>query len=93
MFKFSFCHDNCFYFKTLVPKRTEDENETLHNIEVMIYAEDGVSLHDFMTLEYILFKNQLGEVTKKDLDAGTYLGEYPTIVRSATKQYIKINNI
>ena len=32
-------------------------------------------------------------VTKKDLDAGTYLGEYPTIVRSATKQYIKINNI
>jgi NAD-dependent DNA ligase len=32
-------------------------------------------------------------VTKKDLDAGTYLGEYPTIVRSATKRYIKINNI
>ena len=32
-------------------------------------------------------------VTKKDLDAGTYLGEYPTIVRSATQQYINDNNI
>ena len=32
-------------------------------------------------------------VTKKDLDVVTYLGDYPTIVRSATKQYIKINNI
>ena len=32
-------------------------------------------------------------VTKKDLDAGTYLGEYPNIVISATHDYIKTNNI
>ena len=32
-------------------------------------------------------------VTKKDLDAGTYIGEYPNIVISATHDYIKTNNI
>lgn len=32
-------------------------------------------------------------VTKKDLDAGTYLGEYPNIVIGATHDYIKTNNI
>ena len=32
-------------------------------------------------------------VTKKDLDAGTYLGEYPTIVRSATLNSTNENNI
>jgi len=32
-------------------------------------------------------------VTKKDLDAGTYLGEYPNIVIGATLDYIKTHNI
>ena len=32
-------------------------------------------------------------VTKEMLDAGTYLGEYPTMVRSATLNYINENNI
>ena len=32
-------------------------------------------------------------VTREMLDAGTYLGEYPTMVRSATLNYINENNI
>ena len=32
-------------------------------------------------------------VTKKDLAAGTYLGEYPNIVIGATLDYIKTHNI
>ena len=32
-------------------------------------------------------------VTKEMLDAGTYLGEYPTMVRSSTLNYINENNI
>jgi NAD-dependent DNA ligase len=32
-------------------------------------------------------------VTKKDLDAGTYLGEYPNMVIGATLDYIKTHNI
>ena len=32
-------------------------------------------------------------VTKEMLDAGTYLGDYPTMVRSATVNYIDNNNI
>mgnify|MGYP006246102899 FL=1 len=32
-------------------------------------------------------------VTKEMLDAGTYLGEYPTMVRSATLNYINENDI
>ena len=32
-------------------------------------------------------------VTKEMLDAGTYLGEYPTMVRSATINYINNNDI
>ena len=32
-------------------------------------------------------------VTKEMLDAGTYLGEYPTMVRSATVNYINNNDI
>jgi len=32
-------------------------------------------------------------VTKKDLKAGTYLGEYPSIVIGATLDYIKTHNI
>ena len=32
-------------------------------------------------------------LTKEMLDAGTYLGEYPTMVRSATVNYINNNDI
>ena len=32
-------------------------------------------------------------VTKEMLDAGTYLGEYPSMVIGATQDYIKTNNI
>jgi len=32
-------------------------------------------------------------VTKKDLDAGTYLGKYPNMVIGATRNYMKTNNI
>ena len=32
-------------------------------------------------------------VTKEMLNAGTYLGDYPTMVRSATLNYIDNNNI
>lgn len=32
-------------------------------------------------------------VTKEDLDAGTYLGEYPTIVKGAVKDYRKKNGL
>jgi len=32
-------------------------------------------------------------VTKKDLNAGTYLGKYPTMVQSSTRHYIETNNI
>ena len=32
-------------------------------------------------------------VTKEMLDAGTYLGEYPSMVIGATHDYIKTNNI
>ena len=32
-------------------------------------------------------------VTKKDLEAGTYLGKYPKMVIGATRDYMKTNNI
>ena len=60
--KFSFCHDNSFYFETLTPKHSEEEN--LHTYGVEVYAESGATFHDFDTLENILFNNQLAEVKK-----------------------------
>ncbi len=76
IFKFTLCHDSCFYFKTLVPKST---NEILHYFEIMIYGDDAPCLHEFMPLKDIISNSQLGEVNKKDLDGTSeqiYFSQY-----------------
>ena len=59
-----------------------------------------ISDHEFYQLGKDILSNygniehmQKHLVTKEMLNAGTYLGDYPTMVRSATVNYINNNDI
>mgnify|MGYP006928231075 CR=1 FL=1 len=62
--KFSFCHDGCFYFETLVPIISDDEEMFVYGVEVYTDEQSNDIFHDFNTLDDIVRENQLAEVRK-----------------------------